>query len=335
MLMSDHGGIFYAHGGTTYEELNTPFIYCGKGVKKNYRIRQQIYRFDMAADIAFALGLTPPQQWVGRPVKAAYEGFDEPANIWPSADVLPSPALITKEINETFIYGGVWVDEPATLNIQSRPDTKGDIRYTLDRTEPSKNSLQYTAPVKLDKPANVKAKIFGETGESMTVDGQYRLADTKAGNGVKYSLYHCPEQQFMPSFGGLKAVNGGTGYEFGFHTPENRNTMPLNEAIAAYKDHIAVAYDAWLEIDTDHEYEFSLWSTGGSKLYIGSEVVVSNASNGHTGSSGRIVLKKGRYPIRIEFFHNDTATGSILIASYEAPGMPKKMIPAEKLFLNK
>ena len=335
MLMSDHGGIFYAHGGNTYEELCTPFIFCGKGVKKNYHIKQQMYRFDMAADIAFVLGLTPPQQWVGRPTKAAYEGFDEPANWWPSADVLPSPAFITKEINETFLYGGLWVDEPAVLNIAMRPDTKGDIRYTLDLSAPTLASTLYTQPVKLNKPGGVKAKIFGQTGESMMVEAQYRMADTKAGNGLKYTLYHCPDQQTMPSFAGLKPVNQGTCYEFGFHTPENRTTMPLNEAIAAFQNRIAVLYEGWIEIDADADYEFGLWSTGGSKLYIGNELIVNNRSNGHTGASGGIALTKGRHPIRVEFFHNDQATGSILNATYEARGMQKRLIPAEKLFLNK
>lgn len=335
MIASDHGGIYYAHGSNTYEELCTPFIFSGKGVKKNYRVRQQIYRYDLAADVAFALGLTPPQQWVGRPTKPAYEGFDEPANWWPSADVLPSPAFVTKEINETFVYGGLWVDEPAVVNIKARPDTKGDIRYTLDLTVPTVASPLFAAPVRLDEPGVVKAKIFGQTGESMTVEGQYRVADTRAGNGLNYTLYHCPEQQSMPSFDGLKPVSRGVCYEFGFHTPENRKTMPLNEAIAAYQNRIAVLYEGWVEIDADKEYEFHVWSTGGSKLFIGNELIVNNRSNGHTGNSGCIELTKGRHPIRVEFFHIDNATGSILNVYYEARGLPKMLLPAEKLFLNK
>jgi hypothetical protein len=335
MLMSDHGGLFYAHGGNSHEELATPFIFSGKGVKKNYLIRQQMYRYDLAADIAFALGLTTPQQWVGRPARPAYEGFDEPANLWPSADVLPSPAFLTKEINESFTYGGLWIDEPATVNICLRPDTKGDIRYTTGQAEPTPSSPLYTAPFALDKPGRVQAKVFGETGESVAVAAEYRIARTEAGNGLTYKVYHCPEATSMPPFESLKPVARGTCYELGFHTPENRDRMPLNDAIAPYRDHIAVLFEGWLEIDTDGQYDFSLWTTGGSKLYINGELTVNNRSNGHTGNSGQVDLKKGRHPIRIEFFHDDTATGSILIASYEASGMPKRLIPAEKLFLSK
>jgi hypothetical protein len=335
MLMSDHGGLFYAHGGNSHEELATPFIFSGKGVKKNYQIRQQMYRYDLAADIAFALGLTAPQQWTGRPTRPAYAGFEEPANLRPGADVLPSPAFITREINETFVYGGLWVDAPATLTLRLRPDAEGDIRYTLDGTEPAVTSALYTAPVTLDRPAVVKAKVYGRTGESLTVSGEYRIADTKAGNGLHFTLYHCPDASAMPTFNGLKPAARGTCSEFGFHTPENAGITPLNEAIAACDDHIAVSFDGWIEIDRDNEYNFELWSTGGSKLYIGDEPIVNNRDNGHSGNTGKIELKKGRHPIRIEFFHNDGATGSILIASYGSPDMPKQMIPAQKLFLHR
>jgi hypothetical protein len=334
MLMSDHGGLFYAHGGNSHEELATPFIFCGKGVKKDYLIKQQMYRYDLAADIAYALGVTSPQQWVGRPTRAAYEGFDEPTGLWPSADILPSPAFITKEINETFTYGGLWIDEPATVRLDTRPDAQGEVRYTTDQTEPSPASALYAAPFALEKPARVRAKLFGSNGESVSVAAEYRIADTKAGNGLAYKVYHCPEASAMPSLAGRTPVAQGTCYEFGFHTPENRGQMPLNEALLPYKDHIAVAFEGWIEIDTDNLYDFILWTTGGSKLFIDNEMIVNNRSNDHSGNSGQIELTKGRHRIRIEYFHNDQATGSILIASYEASGMAKRLIPAEKLFLS-
>ncbi|MDR1518196.1 MAG: alkaline phosphatase [Dysgonamonadaceae bacterium] len=82
MVVSDHGGINKGHGGNTLEELTTPIIYYGAGIKKGYEIKQQIYRYDVAADVAFALGLKAPQVWTGRPVKAAFKGFKEPENLW-------------------------------------------------------------------------------------------------------------------------------------------------------------------------------------------------------------------------------------------------------------
>ena len=82
MVVSDHGGVHHGHGDAAWEEITVPFIFCGAGIKENYEIRQQIYVFDLAATVAFALGLDIPHEWTGRPVRAAFKGFDEPANRW-------------------------------------------------------------------------------------------------------------------------------------------------------------------------------------------------------------------------------------------------------------
>lgn len=75
LLISDHGGIGYGHGGETLEEIEIPFILFGRGIKKNYKITQPVYVYDTAATVAFALDLEVPYAWIGRPVISAFEGF--------------------------------------------------------------------------------------------------------------------------------------------------------------------------------------------------------------------------------------------------------------------
>lgn len=81
MIVADHGGINKGHGGESDEEINIPVIYYGKGVKKGYQVQQPVYQYDMAATVAFAFGLEVPYSWTSRPVKAAFVGFTEPANL--------------------------------------------------------------------------------------------------------------------------------------------------------------------------------------------------------------------------------------------------------------
>ncbi|MGV8880314.1 MAG: alkaline phosphatase [Sphingobacteriaceae bacterium] len=81
MIVADHGGINKGHGGETDEEITIPVIYYGKGVKKGYKIQQPVYQYDVAATIAFVLNLQVPYSWTSRPVKAAFIGFAEPANL--------------------------------------------------------------------------------------------------------------------------------------------------------------------------------------------------------------------------------------------------------------
>ena len=81
MIVADHGGINKGHGGESDEEINIPVIYYGNGVKKGYKIQQPVYQYDVAATVAFIFGLKVPYSWTSRPVKAAFVGFSEPANL--------------------------------------------------------------------------------------------------------------------------------------------------------------------------------------------------------------------------------------------------------------
>lgn len=83
VITSDHGGKDKGHGGATPEETEIAVIFSGKGIKKGYEVKQQVYMYDLAATLAFALGIDQPYAWTGRPTKAAFENFDEPVNLYP------------------------------------------------------------------------------------------------------------------------------------------------------------------------------------------------------------------------------------------------------------
>jgi hypothetical protein len=172
MVVSDHGGIFHGHGGNSFDELVTPIIFAGKGVKQNYAIQQQIYRYDVAADIAFALGVKAPQVWTGRPTKPAYVGFDEPDNLWTEANVLPSPRFASETYNPPF---GRTFSDSATVVIIAPEGTEGVIRYTTDESTPTCESSVYLAPFMVKKTTVVNAKLFNDTGESVNVKATYEL----------------------------------------------------------------------------------------------------------------------------------------------------------------
>jgi len=82
VITSDHGGKNKGHGGATLEEAEIALILTGKNIKKGYEPKQQVYMYDLAATIAFSLGLKQPYAWTGRPTKAAFEGFEEPENLY-------------------------------------------------------------------------------------------------------------------------------------------------------------------------------------------------------------------------------------------------------------
>ena len=55
------------------QEMQSPFIICGKGVKKGLEFHESMMQYDVAATIAYVFGLQQPQVWVGRPMVQVFE----------------------------------------------------------------------------------------------------------------------------------------------------------------------------------------------------------------------------------------------------------------------
>ena len=72
VLTADHGGIDKGHGGMTLDEMLTPFILYGKGVKSGFHLTDAMMQYDVAATVAYILGLEQPQVWVGRPMLSMF-----------------------------------------------------------------------------------------------------------------------------------------------------------------------------------------------------------------------------------------------------------------------
>lgn len=73
VVTSDHGGIAKEHGGKSLKEMESPFLIFGCNVKKNNEIKEMMLQYDIAATIAYILGLETPQAWIGRPVFSVFE----------------------------------------------------------------------------------------------------------------------------------------------------------------------------------------------------------------------------------------------------------------------
>jgi len=335
MVVSDHGGIFYWHGGNAYEEVTTPIIFSGKGVKKDYLIHQQIYKYDVAADVAFAFGLEAPHVWTGRPTRTAYAGFGEGQKpLYKELETLPPPMFYADPV--AIPHGGLFVDIPAQIVIKKPIGVDGEIRYTTDGTTPTRKSALYEAPFTTDTSVFVTAKLFGKTGESAKVNAQYRVADSKTGCGLNYAYYtfesaSATEIKEMPAFAPLHPVATGICYEIDMATPD---ILALR---TRYDRNMGICYSGWLQVDADAPYNFVIWTKGGSKLYIDSELVVNNRHIGDSGTQGEIYLTRGRHPIRLEYFriqHIRPEVTEPVNLEYEAPGMSRRKVPADKLFLS-
>lgn len=72
LVTSDHGGIKTGHGGITMNEMQTPIVFYGKGIKKGFVIPESTMVFDIAGTIGYMFGIEQPQVWLARPITSVF-----------------------------------------------------------------------------------------------------------------------------------------------------------------------------------------------------------------------------------------------------------------------
>jgi len=115
---------------------------------------------------------------------------------------------------------------------------------------------------------------------------------------------------------------------FGTLTPLKTGTTPTPVFTPAQRDYgYAFQYTGYVTVPTDGQYTFYTSSDDGSRLYIGSTLVVDNDGSHDTREQqGTIGLQAGTHAITITFFQN--GGGQVLSASYQGPNLAKQVIPA-------
>ncbi|WP_229209150.1 alkaline phosphatase family protein [Dyadobacter sediminis] len=324
IVWADHGGIGYGHGGATPQEAEIAGIFYGKDVKKGYKIEQQVYTYDLASTIAFALDVQQPYAWIGRPVKPVFEGLKEPENLWLGEKRIASPVIYP----ERKLYqqaGGLYTDQTASVKIDTKAENSVT-RYTTDGSEPDSTSVVYKNPFTVAKTTVVKAKSFNKEGkESLSETAYFRLVKSGSGNGLKTSFYQGKDLNKMPDFSGMKKGKTWTSAEFTI------NRDQLNAILEKDNASFALRFEGFIQIDKPGKYLFATQSDDGSKLYIdGKEVVDNDGNHGVTEATGSMELTAGKHPVKVEYCNN--GGGFWLDAFYKGPGIAKQLIPADKLF---
>jgi hypothetical protein len=315
IVTSDHGGLGHSHGGASLAEMEIPFILFGKGVKKNYEIKELVNTHDNAATVVFALGVNPHPAWIGRAIKSAFVGFPDPPDMG-NRKKLSAPAIFPERRGYS-PAGGLFVDQKAEVKIASTEDSVV-VRYTLDGTEPIEASPVYASPFQLSETRVVKAKAFRGKDVSPTSMGYFRIVESHGNHGLNYRYYETGELDKLPDVQGVNPVRSGKAYEFDLDRVQHRD------------EQFVLVFEGFLEIKQAGEYKFYTYSDDGSKLFVnGKEVVDNDGNHGPVEHSGEINLQAGLVPIKVSYFNS--GGGSRLDVLYRGSGVPKQIIPANLL----
>ncbi len=146
VINADHGGKGYGHGHESVEGNTVPYLFYGGKVKKTGELLTSVTHFNLAPLSVYALGHESPDVWLGSDLHSIFVDEKDPFILGKfMAPVMYTPEILPKATNGN--SGGLYINEIPKVTINSIA-TDGEIHYTLDGTDPTKDSPKYTEPLK-------------------------------------------------------------------------------------------------------------------------------------------------------------------------------------------
>ncbi len=148
-------------------------------------------------------------------------------------------------------------------------------------------------------------------------------------------------QDAPPALQPLDDPAGEPGLHYAYYEGEFTTVLDLDEAepvsegtVESFafpegirRDEFGLVFHGAITVPADGAYTFYTTSDDGSRLYIGTKLVVANDyPHGATERKGTIELRAGRYPILVAYFEG--AVDDVLQVAWEGPGIAKGPIPA-------
>ena len=231
------------------------------------------------------------------------------------ADISNPPVIVAD--NDIFV-------DPLEVTISSNRENV-EVRYTLDGSAPMKTSALARGRLRLVETTEISARCFRgpkavspiETKTFKKVKPRPSEKSLTADSGITYSYFEGNWDE-LPAFKTLHPVKKGLVSNFSLSSHER-------------PQYFGFQFDGLIEIPRDGVYTFYTESDDGSRLFIGSTLVVNNDGlHGTIQKKGVIALAKGFQPLKVEFFQK--TGGTALNVLLEGPEFKRQAIPDTLLF---
>ena len=258
------------------------------------------------SELVFNMGKEPNTEWgktkENRPYSDKYESAPMPKFSFTGRRFLDSSAVSLSCKNKNAI-----------------------IRYTLDGTQPDKNSKEYMQTLSIKESTIIKARCFVEglqAGYPVSINFQkLNLKAAQIVSSLKPGLKYVYKEGFCDKTSDLDRYpvkNTGIIHTF------NVDSIKDGRAFGYH-------YKGFIKIPADGLYNFQLESNDGAVLYIDDEMVINN-DGGHPAQTllEQMALKKGYHSINLDYFQMGRAKK--LVVKWERKGFDFEEIPANQLF---
>jgi hypothetical protein len=215
--------------------------------------------------------------------------------------------------------GGAVVSKTDTSVVLTPPFENSEIRYTLDGTVPTRESMRYTGSLKFTSSSMLKAITVLPGGlESRPVTTVVSIVDTNV-HGLRYR-YAEGEWRRLPDVSFERPQRIGRVFGIGL------------EGIESRQDSFSILFEGAIRIEQEGEYSFYVRADDGVAMSIGGVEVLNSEKTYPIGEmTATISLSPGVQPLRIVYLQR---TGKkVLQIQFEGPGVTRRTIPPHLLLL--
>lgn len=126
------------------------------------------------------------------------------------------------------------------------------------------------------------------------------------------------------------SIDDGAFPDLAAATPAASGTaMTIDAAVRTRDDHVAIEFDATLDVPTAGEWTFTVGSDDGSWLWLDDQLVVANPGLApHRRQRGSVTLAAGPHALRVGF--TQAAGGASLEVLWQGPGVEQEPLPASR-----
>ncbi len=192
------------------------------------------------------------------------------------------------------------------------------IRYTLDGSEPDRNSKVYKQPFTLNRDAVVKSRLFTRSGLGSPIS-ECRFERVKAGNGLLCDYFEYEAKgahaKILPDFHSLTPAL----------TVVAKDVDP--NAIARRERSVGMVFYGYIDIPSEGSYDFHLASDDGARLLVDDQVVIDDPiKHPPRRATGSIDLKSGKNRFELQYFQFKDEM--VVDLDYTLPNGQRRKIPS-------
>ncbi len=199
------------------------------------------------------------------------------------------------------------------------------IYYTLDASNPTTNSILYTAPFTITNSVVVRARAF----EAGAVDSGVAIAtfisSTSIGNGTGLlGAYYSNQLMTFTNPPTLVRTDATVNFDWGSGSPDSSISV----------DHFTVRWTGSVQAQFNEPYTFYTSTDDGVRLWVDGQLIIDKwVDQGPTEWSGLINLVGGqKYSMTMQYYEN--GGGAVAELSWSSPSTAKTIISQNQLYPN-